>query len=203
VSLLPIFPLPSVVLFPGALLPLHIFEPRYRAMTADALEGDRRIGMVLLQPGWERGYDGRPPIFPIGCRGVIVRDSRLEDGRYNIVLSGLDRFRILSEEHGRPYRRAAIQAIPDLPLDERERMTLRNLRARLAVMLGPAYQDPLPAMPDADFVHSLAQSLDFEPLEKQALLECENLAIRARALADLLDMKRLSTSRPGAPDVTH
>ncbi len=71
-ALLPLFPLPNVVLFPGVGLPLHIFEPRYRAMVADALEGERRIGMVLLQPGWEPAYQARPRIYPIGCSGVIA-----------------------------------------------------------------------------------------------------------------------------------
>ena len=76
-DLLPLFPLPNVVLFPNVFLPLHIFEPRYREMVADALASDRMIGMVLLQPGWERDYDGRPPVYPIGCSGVITHVERL------------------------------------------------------------------------------------------------------------------------------
>ena len=98
-DLLPLFPLPNVVLFPNVFLPLHIFEPRYREMVADALAGDRMIGMVLLRPGWEHDYDGRPPVYPIGCSGVITHVERLPDGRYNIVLRGLERFRILEEDH--------------------------------------------------------------------------------------------------------
>ena len=82
---IPIFPLPNVVLFPNVFLPLHIFEPRYRAMVADALAGDRIIGMVLLQPGYEANYEGRPPVFTIGCGGVITHADPLDDGRYNIV----------------------------------------------------------------------------------------------------------------------
>ena len=69
---LPLFPLPNVVLFPGVFLPLHVFEPRYRDMVADALSGDRVIGMTLLKPGWEANYEGRPPIFPVGCTGVMT-----------------------------------------------------------------------------------------------------------------------------------
>ena len=71
-SSIPLFPLPNVVLFPNVFLPLHIFEPRYRKMIADALEGDRIIGMVLLRPGYEAEYEGRPPIYQVGCAGVIV-----------------------------------------------------------------------------------------------------------------------------------
>ena len=120
-TLLPLFPLPNVVLFPGVLLPLHIFEPRYRALTADVLDSDRRLGMVLLQPGWEPDYDGKPPIFPIGCSGVIVHAARLEDGRYNILLRGLDRFRIVTEDHALPYRRATVEILLDPPLGDHER----------------------------------------------------------------------------------
>src|ERR671922_1672133 len=101
---IPIFPLPNVVLFPNVFLPLHIFEPRYRQMVADALDGDRIIGMVLLRPGWEGNYEGRPPVYPIGCAGLITHAERLPDGRYDIVLQGLEKFRILAEDEGRPYR---------------------------------------------------------------------------------------------------
>src|SRR5881296_1532002 len=97
-DLLPLFPLPNVVLFPNVFLPLHIFEPRYREMVADALAGERVIGMVLLKPGWEHTYHESPPVYPIGCSGVISHDERLPDGRYDIVLHGLDRFRVLHED---------------------------------------------------------------------------------------------------------
>ena len=95
---IPIFPLPNVVLFPNVFLPLHIFEPRYRAMVADALAGDRIIGMVLLQPGFEADYEGRPPVYPVGCAGVITHSEPLPDGRFNIVLRGLEKFRITGED---------------------------------------------------------------------------------------------------------
>ena len=88
-DLLPIFPLPNVVLFPNVFLPLHIFEPRYREMVADALKSDRMIGMALLRPGWQREYEGRPAVYPIGCSGVITHVDQLDDGRYNIVLRGV------------------------------------------------------------------------------------------------------------------
>src|SRR5688572_29816911 len=114
---LPIFPLPNVVLFPTTLLPLHIFELRYRAMVRDALEGERLIGMVMLRPGWERGYEGTPAVYPIGCAGFITRADRLADGRYNIMLRGMERFRIINErpsgEGAAQYRVALVEAIED------------------------------------------------------------------------------------------
>src|SRR3954470_16208806 len=96
-DLLPLFPLPNVVLFPNVFLPLHVFEPRYRQMTADALAGDRLIGMVLLRPGWEPQYEGNPPVHPVACLGRIVADQRLDDGRYNLLLKGVSRARIVEE----------------------------------------------------------------------------------------------------------
>src|SRR5260370_38632494 len=105
---LPLFPLPNVVLFPNVFLPLHIFEPRYREMVADAVASDRMIGMVLLRPGWDRDYEGTPPVYPLGCSGVITHVEALADGRFNIVLRGLERFRIVEEDRTRGYRRAIV-----------------------------------------------------------------------------------------------
>src|SRR3954467_2445985 len=96
-DLLPLFPLPNVVLFPGVFLPLHIFEPRYREMVADALAADRLIGMALLRDGWESDYEGHPPVFSVGCSGLITHCEKLQDGRFNLILRGLDRFRIVDE----------------------------------------------------------------------------------------------------------
>src|SRR5689334_24619707 len=114
---IPIFPLPNVVLFPNVFLPLHIFETRYREMLEDALKGDRIIGMVLLRPGWEGNYEGRPPVYPIGCAGVISHAERLPDGRFNIVLRGMEKFRICGEEDDLLYRLAQIEAVPEPPVD--------------------------------------------------------------------------------------
>src|SRR5436309_9297425 len=92
-EILPVFPLTGVVLLPGTVLPLHIFEPRYRAMVADALAGARTIGMAMLKRGWEeRAAD--PPIRAVGGAGEIVESEKLEDGRYNILLEGRYRYRI-------------------------------------------------------------------------------------------------------------
>src|ERR1043165_7214314 len=85
-EIVPIFALPGVVLFPRAVLPLHIFEERYKAMTRDALECDRRIAMALLRPGWEKTYHGRPDIEPVVCVGNILTHERMADGKYNFLL---------------------------------------------------------------------------------------------------------------------
>jgi Lon protease-like protein len=191
---IPIFPLPNVVLFPNVFLPLHIFEPRYRRMLATALEGDRIIGMVLLRPGWEGNYEGRPPVYPIGCAGLITHAEPLADGRYNIVLRGLEKFRVLSEEETDGYRVAQIQTLME-ELTDLERASIRAERRRLEALLVPQPEgrgtDPKvpPSMPDEDLVNALAQYLELEPVEKQALLEREGLLARCRSLIELLEMK--------------
>jgi Lon protease-like protein len=191
---IPIFPLPNVVLFPQVFLPLHIFEPRYREMVADALQGDRLIGMVLLRPGWEGNYEGRPPVYPIGCAGVITHHDRLPDGRYNIVLRGLEKFRITGEDPSGAYRVATIESLHDQLADD-DRSEIRSARERLEKLLIPQAQGhgadtKLPAsLNDEDLVNTLAQYMQLEPLEKQALLEREGTLARCRSLIELLEMK--------------
>jgi uncharacterized protein len=198
---LPLFPLPNVVLFPNVFLPLHIFEPRYREMIADALNSDRMIGMVLLRPGWERDYEGRPPVYPTGCSGVITHAERLPDGRYDIVLRGLDRFRIVQENHDRSYRRAIVENLPDAAPASDQRRIIHTYRTKLEAILGtdPRVGDArIPsAMGDEDLVNALAQYLDLEPLEKQALLEQQCLRSRAQSLVELLEMKMMALKAPG------
>ena len=190
---IPIFPLPGAVVFPGVAMPLHIFEPRYRAMVEDALAGDRVIGMILLRPGYEKDYEGRPPVFEIGCAGRIARSQRLDDGRFNIVLQGICRFRVLGEEPGGAYRRAQVEAVPE-PAREGPAGELAAQRERLlaALIKGLArtVTEPIGAgISDTELVNGLAQGLDLEPLERQALLECSDLLARCAALADLLEMQ--------------
>jgi len=103
-SAVPLFPLPNVVLFPGAILPLHIFEERYKAMTADAIRGSKRIAMALLRDGWEKNYHGQPAIEPVVCVGDILSHEKLPDGRYNFLLRGYKRARLLREYGDEPYR---------------------------------------------------------------------------------------------------
>jgi Lon protease-like protein len=191
---LPIFPLPNAVLFPNVFLPLHIFEPRYREMVGDSLQGDRIIGMVLLRPGFETDYEGRPPVYPIGCAGVITHAERLADGRFNIVLRGIEKFRITGEDASRRYRLAHIEPMPEIANTD-ERAAIKKQRQRLEALLAAAVErsgsEPKfpPAIPDEDLVNALAQYMELDPIERQALLEQSGVLSRCRALIDLLEMK--------------
>src|SRR5438094_666924 len=112
-----LFPLPNLVLFPHVVQPLHVFEPRYRQMTADALAGDRLIALALLKPGWEDAYDGRPPVYPVACLGRVVADQLLPDGRYNLLVRGLARMRVHGEvSDDKPYRTGRGELLIDGPL---------------------------------------------------------------------------------------
>lgn len=201
--LLPLFPLPMTVLFPGVFLPLHIFEPRYRQMVTRALEGDRIIGLTLLVPGHEERYEGRPPVFPIGCAGLIMHVERQNDGRFNLILRGLDKFRITEEEpptDGVLYRIAHVTPIEEEPTPDM-RPTLAEARRRLETLLAPSLQGEggsrLPRdMADPDLVNALSQYLELEPVEKQALLEREGVLARCETLVELIEMKRLTQHRP-------
>ena len=190
---IPIFPLPNAVLFPNVFLPLHVFEQRFRVLVADSLSDDRIIGMTLLRPGWEADYDGRPPVYPVGCAGLITHSERLPDGRYNIILRGLEKFRIVGEDDARVYRLAHVEGLAE-SLDDADRRAIRAARGRLeALLTRPEGHDrKVPAsMADEDLVNALAQYLDLEPIEKQALLERDGLLDRCQALIELLEMKLL------------
>lgn len=131
-----LFPLPNLVLFPGVGQALHIFEPRYRQLTADALKDDRFIAIVLLRPGWETNYQGRPDIHRTACLGRITADERLPDGRFNLQLAGMARARIVHEiNDGKLYRSAQVELVRDVPMQTVEMDTV--LRQRLAKKLGP------------------------------------------------------------------
>jgi uncharacterized protein len=124
----PIFPLPDVVLFPHTLLPLHVFEPRYRQLVRDALTGDRRIAMALLKPGWEQAYYGRPPVYPIAGAGEIMQVEERSDGRFNILLRGTMRIAILAElPPAQPYRLVRARPLPDRYLDKDPKALLERV----------------------------------------------------------------------------
>jgi Lon protease-like protein len=186
---IPIFPLEIPMLFPGVSRPLHIFEPRYRAMVADALKGDRIIGMTTLRPGYEANYAGRPPIYEIGCAGEITDVEELPGGRYNIVLRGLVKFRVTGEDESRPYRLARIDAMPET-LDDAERAALRKQRQRLEALVTKGSDSKVsPETTDEALVNMLAQYLPMSHVERQRLLELKSVLLRAQALIDLIESK--------------
>lgn len=196
---IPIFPLPSVVLFPNVFLPLHVFESRYRQMMADALAGDRIIGMVVLKQGFEADYEGRPPVYATGCSGLITHVERTDDGRFNLILRGLEKFTIHGEEDpmaGQEYRRALVTTI-DESVSAADKEALSHERERLETLLAPLFDGALArprlpaAMPDEDLVNALAQYLEFDPIERLALLECPGPLARCRSMVELLEMKAL------------
>lgn len=212
---IPLFPLANVVLFPGLQTPLHVFEPRYRSMTADALAGSGRIGMIAVRPEHASEMAGDPPLFGVGCAGRIVAHEALADGRYNIVLLGEERFRVVTElprPARRLYRVARVARLGD-PCDPASAPRLAALRARVSQLfselvrrLAPARARELqPALlaeiDDATFVSTLCQLLDLPPSEKQALLEADGVVARAEGLAAALHFRlaELAGRLAGAP----
>jgi hypothetical protein len=206
-TLIPVFPLPDVVLFPGVFLPLHIFELRYREMVKDCLAADRLIGISLIRPGWDHDTAGRPAIYPIGCVGLISHIEELSDGRYNLVLRGVEKFRVVREEGAaRTYRRASVDYFEE-SMTAADREAVRRQRhqlERLLTAVADAPDQPFPSnLSDEEVVNALAQYLDLEPVERQALLEQDGVARRCSALIDLLEMKAMSGSHPPDRGLRH
>jgi Lon protease-like protein len=138
-SSVPLFPLPGVVLFPRAVLPLHVFEERYKTMMADAVRGDRQIAMALLRPGWERDYYSKPVIDPVVCVGRILSHERLPDGKYNLLLQGQARARVVRENNSTtPYRVAELEPLAETeaPVTDMEAEHERLTRLFRTAMLG-------------------------------------------------------------------
>jgi Lon protease-like protein len=209
-SSVPLFPLPGVVLFPRAVLPLHIFEDRYRAMTRDAVVGDRVIAMALLRPGWEKSYYGRPAIEPVVCAGRILSHERLPDGKYNFLLQGLARCRIVEElTSDEPYRTARLEAIAETPaleidLDEcRRQMTEvfdeSPLRRRGT---GKQFRQMVRSvLPTADVADLAAFTFLEDVALKQSLLGEADVRRRVRRTVEALQ-SLASRAAPQAPQIS-
>jgi hypothetical protein len=196
---IPIFPLEDVMLFPDMSVPLHIYEPRYKAMVADALKGNRIIGMVLLRPGYEKDYERSPSVFAIGCAGVISEVQELADGEYNIVLGAVTKYRITREEASRPYRVAHVTAIAD-PLGEADRPALHARRLRLEQLIkdsgGRTGLVGIPAnISDERLVNGMSQLAHIDELERERLLEAPNPLVRAELLIEILE-KSMADRQP-------
>jgi len=188
---LSIFPLGGALLFPRMHLPLHIFEPRYRALVSDAMARDRRIGMIQPRPQPTES-DGPAPLFDIGCVGKIAHVEALDDGRYNIVLEGLARFKLLRElEVTTPFRQieAAIEAggAEDVNLSLGRRASLEHESRKFAEAQGYAVDwEAVARLDDEALVNGIAQIAPFDAAAKQALLEAASLADRADLIVQLL-----------------
>lgn len=181
---IPIFPLPDVTLFPHSAQPFHIFEARYRDMVADALAGDSIIGMVTLQPGFEPDYEGRPAIYAMGCAGRIVASEQLPDGRYNIVLEGLSKFRVLGEDQTRSYRVADVEAVPEvIRAEDRAQLSERRQQLEQALLSAiPGAQLPHSSMADEVVIDALSLVAPIQPGERMNLLEAPGPLERALTL---------------------
>ena len=196
-EIVPIFPLTGVLLLPRGKLPLNVFEPRYLAMTEDALSGNRMIG--IIQPSDPLSRASVPPVYPIGCAGRITSFSETDDGRYLITLTGVCRFEMVRElPIVRGYRRvdvswerfAADLEEPGPALFDRARL-VEGLRTYFKIQGISANWDAIESTPDERLVTSLAMICPFEPSEKQALLECGSLSERASMMIAIIEMSVL------------
>jgi Lon protease-like protein len=193
-----LFPIPGAILFPRAQLPLHIFEPRYREMVRDAVDSDGLIAIVQPQLV-EVEDDSKQPLYRFGCFGEIVGLEELEDGRFNVVLNGSNRFRIVSEvQLDTPYRNADLDvgAFDDRepePLGMTERAEVEREARRLGDALGLAVDwSAVSRLDDEMLVNAIAQVAPFDVSAKQALLESRTLDDRADLLVQLMQFLRLS-----------
>ena len=189
---LSIFPLGQALLLPRSYLPLHIFEPRYRALVSDALARDRKIAMIQPLPGQD---DDHPALFAMGCVGRIDHVETLPDGRFNILLEGLTRFRLLRElDVHTPFRQIEADVASfeedlqaELVLSNVARAGIEQEARRFADAQGYAIDwNEVGRLDDQALVNGLAQAIPFDVAAKQALLEAETLEERADLLAELL-----------------
>lgn len=210
-----IFPLPNVVLFPSVVTPLHIFEPRYRKMLEDAMDGEGLIGMGLLKRGWEDNYFGNPPIHDTICIGKILDCDPLENGRYNILLKGICRAKIINEHQSEPYRIAAVEPLEDLfsiqpdKLDALVMSIVEQYRrfSRATTQEGEIDERPeirfdLPPEVVSDLV---ASNLNLESHVRQSLLEEIRVDKRLQMLSQTLRMKNdlIDISKTIEPKIRH
>ncbi len=210
-SIIPVFALPNVVLFPGVPLPLHIFEPRYRDLVRDAAATHEVIGMVLLRGDWQQRYYENPEIFETGCAGKIVNVERLPDGKFNIVLHGMREFTITRHLFDKTYRQAEVRwrTTSQRKLDAACRTQLiRLLSGFLHTQPNtPAYRllhDQ--TLSDDLLVNFFSYALEIAPLEKQGLLEASGLPERAERLREILEFhmaEARSLPKPPGPDRCH
>jgi hypothetical protein len=206
-SIIPIFALPNVVLFPGVPLPLHVFEPRYRDMVRDAAAGHEIIGLALLRGDWQKDYYGTPDVFDTGCAGKLVNVEYLDDGRSNVLLHGMREFRIQRHLLRKSYREAEISW-----LNRGQGCISQGTRADLIKRLSELFrhEPDSPAhrlltdrsLSDELLVNFFSYVLEIPTLEKQTLLQAETIDHRAERLREVIEFHleehRLTLKGPGS-----
>jgi Lon protease-like protein len=210
-SIIPVFPLPNVVLFPGVPLPLHIFEPRYCEMVQDAAASHEIIGMALLRGDWQRNYEENPAIFEVGCAGKIVNVEPAPDGKFNVLLHGVREFTVQRQIFDKSYRQAEVDWRSAGPRDVESTHRLRLVEL-LGRFLGAKPSSPAhrllhdESLSDDLLVNFFSYALEVEPLEKQGLLEAPTIGGRAQRLSEILEFhleeSRFGLKLPG-PDRCH
>jgi uncharacterized protein len=212
---LPIFPLPDVVFFPGTVLPLHVFETRYRVMVKDALAADGTIAVALLRPGWEQRYAGNPEYFPVATAGRMQEIETTPDGRYYFKLAGSVRVRLGEVLRDAPYRLVNAEEIPERPVDENDPSICRaklDLLATQVCLVRELTGNDVPRlvlderMSFATAVNSACAILPTDAAIRQSLLVLDDLTERHRRAVAILDdiLKRvlvLKSSPAGAPGI--
>jgi len=205
-GVLPIFPLPGTVLLPGEVLPLHVFEPRYRDLVRDALAGHRIFGVVAIQPGFEGEQSGTPPVQSVGCAGLVIRHVELPGGRYLVWLLGVNRFTIREELPALTrYRQVRIDLepgprTPRVERDERDGLRL-DLLAALPLLVEGGFRKVQPLtqflarLDDDQLAAGLAHLLEVGAETRQHMLEAPSAAQRLRLLQEEVDL-RLKTRPP-------
>lgn len=191
---LPLFPLPNLVFFPKTRVPLHVFEPRYRKLISDALIAEQRFGLVLIKPGFEAEYQNAPPLFEYGTLAQIEQSVPLDEGKYNILVRGVVRFRIVAMTSEKPYRVARVVAAPEAEPEAMEawaqRQWLTDLSQRLLESMPGSGEVPELASASLEALsNALVMSLNLEPTEKQKLLELEKIIDRANRVGEILGEK--------------
>lgn len=189
-DLIAVFPLPDVVFFPKTKLPLHVFEPRYQELVKETIQNRQLIGMFVLAPGWEEDYYGNPPVHPVGCAGEMVEVESQEEGKFDIVLKGIYRARLIEEVQWNPYRRARVEVLSDDRIGKGIAAMVKNLMAdfqKLCTVAGSADTPDVTAGSDFEtIVNSVATVLPLGLEFKLQLLQQDDLMIRARKLREFI-----------------
>jgi len=204
-DVIPIFPLPKVVLLPGEVLPLHIFEERYRSLVRDAVSTHKVMGIVEVLPGFEDQLPGSPPVRDVGCIGYIASHEELEDGRFLLWLLGLERFKILEELNPETsYRQVRVQYEPT-PESPKRLAEIRQLREELRELLPTLVQledtareqfaRHMTEVSDSQLIALACQILEISSARKQEVLEADSL--KGRFLMLYEDLYRHLDVNPG------